>query len=529
MEAFEIEKYKQIVVRRGWWIVIPFLISILIGIGLTLKLPRIYRASTLILIQGQKVPESYVQEIVSQDIENRLHTITQQITSWSNLESIISRFNLYKNPGRHMFMEEKIEDLRKRITVEISKSDSRRRGAGASSFQIFFTGRDPRQVATITNALASFFITENLKLREEQAVSTSEFLTEELESIRRKLLEKEEELKRYRKRFMGGLPEQLDTNLRILERIQNQIATNQENVREAENRRLLTRQQLAEAYAARKQGETPSQPVGEPENPLAPLQAQLAALEARYTEKHPDIIRLKKKIADLESKQKKTEIKEAPKPPEPAPLAETERALLNQLRETELEIQTLKQESAQLQSQMKWYQTQVENTPKREQELMSLKRDYQNIRETYNSLLNRKLEAELAVNMERKQKGEQFRIIDPAKVPVRPFKPNIQGIFLVVLAVGLGLGCGLAYLREVMDTSFKSPEEIEEALEIPVITTLPITLTTKELKRLRRKKIFMVVLVGLVFVILAAGVVSYGKGVEATLEFVKNIGGKVFR
>jgi len=518
MEKVEIEKYKDIAKRRMWWIIIPLLASILIGLGLYLKLPKIYRASTLILVQPQKVPQEYVREIVSTDIEERVRTITQQVTSRTNLEKIIREFGLYNEPGPRMFMEEKIEDLRKRITVEVSQSGRRE----ASAFQIFFIGKHPNQVADVTNALASYFIAENLKLREDQATGTAEFLSEELETIRRTLLDKEAELKRYRESYMGGLPEQLDTNLKILERLQQQMTTNQENLREAQNRKLLVQQQLADARQTRESIAPPpsAAPGEEPEESLEQLNTLLTSLEARYTQRHPDVIRLKKKIADLESKEKSAPTK-AQVMPQNTAFIETERNMVNQLREIDLQIQNLKAETLQLNSQIRYYENLVENTPKREQELMSLNRDYDNIRETYNSLLSRKLEAELAVSMERKQKGEQFRILDPAEVPMKPFKPNMRRILLMSLFLGFALGCGLAYLKETTDTSFRRPEEIQDVLHMPVLAIMPFAYSAGEFRKVKRNKILAVLAVGVCFIGLAVLMVLSAKGVDATLEYFK--------
>jgi polysaccharide chain length determinant protein (PEP-CTERM system associated) len=520
MEKVEIEKYKDMAMRRIWWIIIPFLLSLLIGLGWYLRLPKIYRASTLILVQPQKVPQEYVREIVSVDIEDRLRTITQQVTSRTNLEKIIGEFNLYSEPNAPVFMEDKVEGLRKRITVDVSGGGRQ----GANAFQISFIGPYPKQVADVANALTSYFIAENLKLREDQAIGTAEFLTEELETIRRRLIEKEAELKRYRESFMGGLPEQLETNLRILERLQDQLVTNQENLREAQNRRLLVQQQLADARKTR-EGITlpppaPATPGEEPQESLEQMKDHLASLEARYTQRHPDVIRLKKKIADLEAKQESAP-KKAEVIPENTAFIEAERSMINQLREIDLQIQNLKAEAVHLNAQIKRNEALVENTPKREQELLSLNRDYDNIRETYNSLLNRKLEAELAVSMERKQKGEQFRILDPAKVPMKPFKPDMRRIFLMSLFLGLAVGCGLAYIREMMDTSFRRPEDIEDFLHVPVIASLPFSYNAKEIRSMKRKKVVGVVAVGLSFIILAVLIVVSSKGVEGTIELIK--------
>jgi len=501
----------------------------LVGDILNFKLPKVYKTNTLILIQRQKVPSEYIRQIISSDLEDRIRTITQQIKSWSNLEKIIKNFNLYKDPGKNMFMEDKIQDLRKRITVKVSK-ESRHE---TNSFEIFFTGKDPRQIAKIANALSSYFINENLKLREDQAIGTSEFLTDELATIRKRLMGKEEGLKDYRKKHMGGLPEQLETNLRILERIQQQIITNQENLRESRNRKILIQQQIGEARELKKRLSTSIENEKDSDKlpTLSKMKSQLVALEARYTQKHPNVIRMKEKISELEAKEaKERQVKENTVSEESKNISktsETEKKLLKQLREIDIQIKNFKDEEIQLRSQMKKYQIRVENTPKLEQELMSLKRDYDNIRETYSSLLSRKLEAELAVNMEKKQKGEQFRILDPAKPPERPFKPDIIRIFLMSIGLGLALGFGLAYSRETLDTSFRGPNEVENILQIPVLASIPLTYNAVELRKKKRKKIISIL--SLVFAIAILGVLTVVsvKGVEPTIQFINKIWAKL--
>jgi polysaccharide chain length determinant protein (PEP-CTERM system associated) len=205
------------------------------------------------------------------------------------------------------------------------------------------------------------------------------------------------------------------------------------------------------------------------------MQEQLADLKSKYTDQHPDVIRLKKKIADLE---KKYEQKASAQLVETQPDSSTlERVPVNenvrQFEEIKIGIKRLENIIADLNSKMKFYQKRVENTPKREQELMSLNRDYDNIRETYNSLLNRKLESEIAVNMEKKQKGEQFRILDPAKLPMKPVSPDMNKLLLLSLAAGLGIGAGLIFLLEYLDTSFTTPKDIESFLDFKVLAVVP--------------------------------------------------------
>jgi hypothetical protein len=185
------------------------------------------------------------------------------------------------------------------------------------------------------------------------------------------------------------------------------------------------------------------------------------------------------------------------------------------------EIRNLQLDIAKLNRETKHYQERVERTPQREQELLSFNRDYDNIQGSYNSLLNRKLEAEIAVNMEKKQKGEQFRIVDRAAVPQEPVSPDMRRLFLLSAAAGLGLGAGLIFLLDFLNTSLKQPKDYESELGLAVLATIPKILD-------RSDKMFMWVNRGLtlfsliIAVALAAGFAALVfNGVEPTIELVR--------
>jgi len=461
----------EIILRRRWYIIIPFCLSMMAGIFFALTFPKVYSASTLILLQPQRVPDDYVRSIVSTDIDSRINTLSQQILSRTNLEMIIGKFKLYLEPKfKKMFMEDKIENMRKRITIDITRT---RRDTNA--FSITFKGRDPEKVMTVTNALAKFFIDENLKTREAQATGTSAFIDDELSTMRKRLEEVEQALKNYRETYMGGLPEQLESNLRILDRMQEQLIETRQNITDAKSRLIAI--ENAPSQSLQTEAETGTDGTLN----LDQLNAQLKQLQTRYTAQHPDIIRLKKRIVDLEK--------------------EPELPIRNrQLEDTKREIKALEGEISDIQKQIKIYELRVEETPKREQELLSLRRDYDNISETYNSLLERKLEAELAVNMEKKQQGEQFRIIDPARVPEKPSGTEIMQLLLLFIATGLGIGGGLVFLLEYLDSSFRNPDDIESHLDLPVLATVPAILYPREV---RMKKLNQVLSVFFIIVAIA--------------------------
>jgi polysaccharide chain length determinant protein (PEP-CTERM system associated) len=527
LNSFDITKYLQMALRRKWWIILPFLVTVLGGLGYLLVVPKTYEAETLVLVQRQKVPEDFVRAIVSSEVEDRLKTIIQQVTSRTNLERIIQDHQLYEGEKGVLTLDDKVNLVRKNITIDERSS---KRGVQTVAFTIKFSGQDPRRTAEVTNSLASSFISENLLIRESQAIGTSNFLTDELDSVSRRLIEKEEQLKGYREKFMGGLPEQLETNLRILERLQAQLDKENQNLIEAQNRRVVTQKELAEYEKVLETQPTVVIQNGGTSEPkdLPGLKAELASLESRYTENHPDVIRIRTAIANLETgaAEKKEDGGMSTLKPT-GPPSQTLQLLRRQLVDTEVAISTLKAETEKLKAQIVWYDQKVQETPKREQELLTLNRDYENNKALYESLLTRKLEADISVSMEKKQKGEQFRIIDSAKVPERPVKPDIQRVILMTLALGLGLGAALAYLAETMDTSYKSPEELEQHLKLPILVSMPIRYTNGELRRIKLKKALAFSSVGVGFCLSAAGIVIAVKGLDPTLSFVKQLLSKI--
>jgi len=476
-DTIQIDYYLELAVKRRWLLIIPFCIAMLCGIYLAFALPRTYQASTLILVRPQRVPTDYVRSIVSTDIDQRISTIKQQILSRTNLERIIGEFKLFSNPDdADMFMENKIASIRERIEVEVTGNT--RRGGGADAFSVSYRGSDPQTVMNVANTLANYFIDENLKVREAQAIGTSGFLDDQLSAMRIQLEAVEKQFGEYRTKYSGEMPEQLDTNLRVLDRLQLQLNERQANLQDAKNRLVLLDNQIEANRNLQAAGAGAASDDGQPAT-LAQLKQQLADLKANYTDRHPDVIRLKRQVEDLEAKAAETESGSGAANQErsasPTPLAQN-RYMADQIQQrnaTFLDIKDLESEIANILLQIKEYQRRVEVTPKREEELLALNRDYENIKESYNSLLNRKLEADIAVNMEKKQKGEQFRIVDHARLPQMPVSPDMKKLLLLALAAGLGLGGGLIFLLDFLDTSLKRPDDIEADLGVPVLATIP--------------------------------------------------------
>ena len=488
---FNIQDYLAIGLRRKWYIIIPLVIGALASFGVYKYLPKVYKTATLILVQPQSVPESYVRSTITTSIVNRLNTISQEILSRTRLEKVIQEFNLYPDIRKSLPLEEVIELMRKRIEVKVQEPGRDRRDQTTNSFSISFEGEKPDTVMMVTNKLASLFIEENLKVRESQAGGTSEFLSKELQSMEERLKRKEYEVRNFKERSMGQLPQQLDANLRILERLQQQIKTTNESLRAAEDRSIVIQSQMEilkkrEPTQIARVGSQGNISVDRGEDPLITqlrnLKRDLAIAQSKYKETHPDVVDLKKKIADLEPEVKELmgrtqegRISEQNLHP-PTLDPETQRLLTQyneQFHAAVLEAKRLREEEKELKQQVALYQRRVEETPRREQELILLTRDNDLLKNSYQSLLEKKIQAQMSENLERKQQGEQFKILDPARLPEKPIKPDRNQILSIGGLLGLVAGLGLAWFRESMDKSFHTVSEVERYLEIPVIATIP--------------------------------------------------------
>jgi polysaccharide chain length determinant protein (PEP-CTERM system associated) len=521
-KSFNIHDYIEIFLRRIWYVIIPFAIVVSAAAIYSFTAPKNYRATTLILVTPQKVPVDYVRPTITSRIEDRLQSIGQEIMSRTRLEQVISEFKLYQQEAKSLAPEEIIELMRKDVRVDIRGREG--------YFTISYIGKDPRTVTIVTNKLASLFIEENLKLREQQAQGTTEFLNVELNATKAKLEDQEKMVTQFKKQFMYELPDQRDANLSILGKLQQQLQTVTDALKSAQDRKLIIQKQLTEMrnMAAMLTDQTESEekktpassitalssssltsPKPKTRNPdelqLDKLRNHLNELEIKYKEKHPDIIITKRQIVELEKKIEKAKaiLKEAEdeeietvkekeifSPPviSAASGASKEKKkgekieagvdpfykeMEGQLAATDLEIKRLKDEELGTKAKIGEYQTRIENIPVRELAMTSLTRDYQNTRETYHSLLKKNQEAQQAENLERRQKGEQFKVIDPARIPEKPFSPNIPRNLLLGVLLGMGLGFGIAFFREQMDRSFKDAEDLETTLGFKVLANIP--------------------------------------------------------
>jgi polysaccharide chain length determinant protein (PEP-CTERM system associated) len=445
----EILDYLEVPLRRPRLVLIPVVLGVLGALGATFMVPKEYKSSTLILVESEKIPDSFMPKMTTETSKQRLFTLKQEILSRTRLETVIHELNPYPN-ARGRPLSKLVEDMRDAITVNVK---------GADAFLVEYVHRDPATAMAVANRLVTLFIEEATRARESQVEGAYDFIESQLVEARRQLEANEEALRIHKERHLGTLPEQLGANLSTLQRLQLEQQSLNDSIRAAEDRQNALQKTTTEQARA---GDLA--PGLDPSAEMAQLQGQLAALRARYTEEHPDVKALLGRIVRLE---------EALPPPPPKgtdPPPDTHRSPLQQ---QSRELHVLKTKREELEGRIASFQARVEQTPKTEQELATLNRDSKNLRDNYQVLLNKKLEAQQAEKLEKRWKGEHFKTLDPAHLPERAFFPS-RSLFLAGgLLLGLALGLGLAFSVEVLDHSLKNIAELEAVVPYPVLASIP--------------------------------------------------------
>ena len=503
----DIYPYWELVKRRKWWIIIPFFLVTLLGGGYIATSPKVFRASTLILVEAQRVPSRYVKSTISQDLRSRLHTITQQIKSRSYLKKVIKRYDLTKkerSSDNNGFMnkiteymeiipfvaegsasqaqENEEKSMYSMVKLLRNKIDVSLHGSRNSAFEVSFEWHEPEVAANVANALASQFIEQNLNLRSEMAMGTTDFLSLQVRQLRKRLQEKEKKLENFRNEHLGSLPSQLQSNLNILNQLKEEKNNLLERLDRAKKQASQTQNQL-DISSLFDQNSNENN-VDESNTQIDALKNKLETMKSKYTEKHPDVIALQNRIKSLKKSNEKEKAKDEKSENNVNSLAQQE----NNKDENSLQIgsdfnqsniNSIKNQIAEINEQIEKYQKRVEKTPKVEIKLKDLQRNYETVKERYENLLAKKLDAEMAEELEKRQKGEQFKVIDSAIPPRLPFKPDVGKLGFMTLVLGLGMGGGLAYLRETLDPAFYTAEDAENQLGRKVITSLPWEETNK--------------------------------------------------
>jgi polysaccharide chain length determinant protein (PEP-CTERM system associated) len=523
-ERFDLQRYLDIVRRRHMHFLIPAFLAWVVVWASSWVLPARYKSSTLILVEQPTMPKNYVTPNVSDDLQDRLQSITQQILSRTRLLFIIDKLHLYADGHHQLTPDEKVVQMRKDIDIELVHDAHNDQ---ITAFRVYYSAHDPHMAQQVTSELTGLFINENMKERQQESQDTTTFIANELEVARRTLHEQEEKVSEFQTAHEGELPSQQASNLQILSGLQSQLQNEQGALNTARQERAYF-QTLIEQYRAL-HGTAPVTGgavtgLAAIDQQLDKLKSKLAELRAQYTEKHPDVVSLQAEIAKTE--RMREEFIADPKnkasagkqnadasaggdPAQTAPLLQ----LQGQLQANQLEIANREQAVTDLKNRINHYQGLLNDEPAREQQLADLNRGYEQSKANYDDLLKKKEDSERATKLEEMQQGERFSMLDPPSLPLKPDFPNRLKFCGIGLGAALVLGLSVAGAFEGLDDRLHGDEEMKAILSMPVVSEIPEVLTPSDERSIKKRMVLGWTMAAFVIAtILAGSAISYLRG-----------------
>lgn len=513
-----LDLYWHIAVRRRWWIIVPFVIGWAAVLGACWVIPPKFKSESLIMVEQQRVSTEYVTPNVTQDISARMNALTEKIMSRTNLLDIAKKYDLYSASKANVDTDLVADKLRKDISIDLQRSASTRPDQ-LTAFKLSYINANPEIANKVTQELTSLFIDTSMKHAADVAKQTDDFLHRQLDLAQQDLDAQEKKMREFKTQNLGELPEQLTSNLQILTGLQSRMQSATEALSRAEQQRTYL-ESLRDRYrAATTAGATsPDAPVTAAaiDLQLEKLHQQLADLQAKYTDKHPDVIRTKNEIAVAEAMKAKIEKQVAtgqtsnkPKSPQQlqaeAPLMQIE----SQLKANEIEIANDRAEIKSINGQIGQYQGRLNSTPMREQQLAAIIRDHEQSQKNYDELLKKTQQSGLATNLLSEQQGEQFKLIDPPSMPTKPYSPDRSKMALLGIGIGLALGVVIAGLVELSDLHVYTEGQVKEIVGATMmIVGVPSLWTPSEIHLNRRSAVMQAALAG-VIVLAVSGITAF--------------------
>lgn len=495
---FDIKRYIAIIQRRKYIALTTGLLVLSLFTWGSFIMPKTYEASTTILIERDTVLEPLIRGVgVQVNIEDRLRNIRNEITSRNIIEKVIKKLGLDSDVKDAVQYEALIEKIRKKLEVTV-------RGGGPNLLNITYRDEDPKRVVDVVNTITNTYIEEQMFLRRTDTSDAYEFIHSQLLEYKKKLEESDKAIREFKEKNPKLVPQSETTLLSRLEGLESQrmetdIRMN-ELIRKRDNlkKQLSGEKELTVAIVTRE---------GSPQARLNYLNNQLMLLLTKYTENYPEVIKVKQEIEELKrqiAQAKESKIEGTGS--ETATLNPIYQQLKEDLTRTEAEIESLRGRQSELIKQQQEIQRIFGRLPKEQEEWAKLQRDRNVYQQLYDQLLQRLENARVSKEIELTNKGETFRIVDPAIPPLSPVKPNRVKMILLGIFLGIGAGIGIVLLLDYFDHSLKDEETIEENLKIPVLATIPKIITEEEEAAMKRfdRKIYIatgayLILIGIVF------------------------------
>ena len=463
-----VQDYVAILKRWYWLILLCALVCFGVAFGITYEIAPRYMSQTLVLIEQQQVPTDYVTPILTEDLGERLASLREQILSRSRLEPIIQRFNLFASGGGTM--DARVAETQKAIQVKPVNAGAR------AGFFITFEYPDPRTAQQVCGEITSLFVSENLAARQESAEGTTEFLKQQLDDAKKNLDDQDAKLAAFEGKYLGRLPDQEKSNESTLQALSTQLDAATQSLDRLQENQTFIESNIAELRReTRESGSGGLISVDERLKELRDLQEQKKSLDALYTPDYPDVQAVDRKIAQLQA-----EIAKSPSRTSSGKTASSKVTIdppqlqqaKAQLRAVQLAIASTKEEQSKIKAQIDQYEQRIESSPIVEEQYKQVTRDHDIAQEFYNSLLKKMDESSMAVALEHRQEGEQFRVMDPPNLPDAPSYPNRMKFAGAGLVGGLVLAFMLVALLEYRDVTLRSELDVWAFTKLPTLAIL---------------------------------------------------------
>lgn len=466
--------------RRRWSLILPAAGITIVAAILAFTLPPVYRSESTILIEDQEVPRDYVNTTVTSFADQRLQTINQRIMGTTKLLEIINRFGLYSDLKSKWTTEEIIDKMRKdiklnTITADVIDPRTGQPRPATIAFSLSYEGKNPQMVQRVANDLASLYLEENLSVRTRQSQGTTQFLDDEMKNVQTQLADADSKLAAYKKKNVNTLPELAQVNLQTLDSTEREIVGVNYQLRSLQERESSVESQLASI---------PTDAASQDKSRLSELRVRLVELKSRYTDEHPDVIKTKSELAELMKQLRASGQDTADnKPDNPAYIT-----LSSQLASIRSEIVSAKRQMESLNKKRDELRRRISATPGVEEVYKNIMMQRNNLQQKYDDLSRKLMEAKVSSGMEKEQKGERFTLMDAARLPEKPIKPNIPAILMIGLVLGIGCGAGLAAIREQSDDTVRNPETLIRATSYPVLASIPEIVTWQDMAVMKKKR-----------------------------------------
>jgi polysaccharide chain length determinant protein (PEP-CTERM system associated) len=426
--------------RRKGPVAAVALSAMAIGFGVVAAMPNVYKASATVRVEPARMSPEMVQATVTQLIEDRLKTVRMELFSRPILERVIEDADLYPKLRNEKGMDAAVEEMRRHLDVRVE---------GENAFELTFEDADPKLAATVANRLPQLFAEETLQVRADQAQAAQDLFGDELARLSSQVSEQEKKIQEFKLAHLGELPEQMEANMRGLERLMALMGEKSEALRDAQRR-------LAEFSKNRYDADSEAGRLAHRETEVG--QAMFTA-KSQWTGDHPEVQRLEREMASVHNRRMEAE--------RLAMASDNNRATAYH------QVSEIQHEIGVLQEQADAYKQRLDNTPKWSEPLAALDREYESLKAKYTQMLSKKVEADVAHDLEMRARAQMFHVLSEAPVPVAPVRPDRPTGFTLAALIALALGVLFGVALELNDDSLREPAEAHGALRLPVLASVP--------------------------------------------------------